>query len=58
MSKWADMGTVKSNLWKKLHSAKEGVLNLAQIISVGAVKLFAKPADDSFVQMEDNQESV
>ena len=52
MSKWADMASVKKNLWNKLHQAKDGVqqgvINLAQIISVGATRLFG-PFDDNLV---------
>jgi hypothetical protein len=61
MYTWSDMTAVKSNLWKKLHSAKQsmqdGVNSLAQIASSSSqsiIKMAKSPFEENnLVQTDD-----
>lgn len=63
MQYWGDIKTVKSNLWKKLHSMKDamkdGVLNLAQLISESTTTLIGgAPADSDYIMLEEQGSSI
>lgn len=63
MQYWGDIKTVKTNLWKKLHTMKDamkdGVLNLAQLMSDSTVYLMGgAPADSDFLMLEEQGSSI
>jgi hypothetical protein len=63
MQYWGDIKTVKTNLWKKLHTVKDtmksGVLNLAQLISTSTSTLLgSQPADNDYLQISEQGTSI